>query len=101
MIRRDTFVQATPQTVWQVTPPTGSKKGRPLAAYDADGNSIEWDSWQFEDGTLHVSFGIDQNAGELEFEYQDDEQPVTVSSDGGVVNITVNQYPKGNPDSQQ
>lgn len=105
MIKRDTLVQATTDTVWQVTVPDGAFKGRPLAAYDANGDSIEWDSWQFDAGVLRVNFGIDPVVGELEYEYQGDTQPITdtsvITSDGGVVNITVNQYPKGTPDSQQ
>lgn len=101
MIKRDTLIQGSSATVWQVPIPDGSRKGRPLAAYDSDGNSLEWDSWQFDNGVLFVNFGIDPVTGELEYEYQNDEQTTvtTVEGEGGVINVTINQH-NGPPVSQ-
>lgn len=97
MIKRDTLVQSTPSTLWHIATPDGSYKGRPLAAYDADGNSLEMDSWQYENNVLTVNFGIDPVAGELEYEYQDDTTDSTtttvIDDNGNVVNVTINQYP--------
>lgn len=101
MIKRDTLQQQTAATLWQVSTPDGSRKGRPLAAYDDDGNSLEWDSWQYEDGVISVNFGIDPVSGELEYEYQNDHtEPVTISGDGGTVNITIHQNNAGAAVSQ-
>lgn len=101
MIKRDTLKQQDPVTLWQVSTPAGGRKGRPLAAYGTNGNSLEWDSWQYENGVLSVNFGIDPVSGELEFEYQNDQpEPVTITGDGGTVNITVNQNNAGAPVSQ-
>lgn len=72
--------------------PEGASKGRPLAAYGADGNSKEIDSWEFKEDVLHVNFGIDPVVGELEYEYQiEGDEPVVINGDGGVVNVYVTQ----------
>lgn len=92
MIKRDNHKQEVAKVVWKVMLPEGSHKGRPLAAYGEDGNSLEIDSWAFEDGVLHVNFGIDPMKGELEYEYQiKGDEPVVVSGDSGVVNVYVTQ----------
>lgn len=92
MIKRDTHKQEVAKVVWNIVIPEGASKGRPLAAYGDDGNSKEIDSWSFDDGVLHVNFGIDPVVGELEYEYQiEGDEPVVVSGDGGVVNVYVTQ----------
>lgn len=98
MIKRETYKHETPAILWSVELPEGASKGRPLAAYDEQGNSHDWDSWALEGNTLFVNFGIDPVAGELEYEYQ-----VEGSGDGSViiddganqVHITINQYGGG------
>lgn len=91
MIKRETFKQETPEVVWNVSVPEGAYKARPLAAYGSDGNSKEIDSWSFEDGILHVNFGIDPASGELEYEYliSGTHQPIP-EVDKPLVNITNN-----------
>lgn len=92
MIKRDTHKQEVEKVVWKVMLPEGASKGRPLAAYGSDGNSKEIDSWEFKDGILHVNFGIDPVIGELEYEYQvEDDGPIVVTGDGGIVNVYVTQ----------
>lgn len=97
MIKRGTLKQAVPSSLWEVLDfPQGAKKVRPLAAYDADGDSHDWDSWEFQDGKLRVSFGVDPLAGELEYEYQvEGNDQVVVDSNGNQVSITINQYGGG------
>lgn len=98
MIKRGTYkVPAeSPQALWEVTLPQGASKGRPLAAYDHQGSSHPWDSWEFEDGVLRVSFGVDPLAGELEYEYQlEGSDTVVVDTSGNQVSITINQYGGG------
>ena len=97
MIKRHIHVQSTAAALWAV--PMGSptwKRARPLAAYMTNGDSIEIDSWEFENGVLKVNFGLDPVAGELDFEYQvAGDDPVVIEGNGGVVNITVNQHNGG------
>lgn len=96
MIKRGTYPQTTPVNVWDVPVPEGAKKVRPLAAYGSNGDSLEIDSWSFEQGVLHVNFGIDPVTGELEYEYQlDGNDSVIVDSNGNQVSITINQYGGG------
>lgn len=98
MIKRGTFKlpAESAAVLWIITPPQGAKKVRPLAAYDLSGDSHDWDSWEFEDGVLKVSFGVDAVAGELEYEYQlDGDDSVIVDSNGNQVSITINQYGGG------
>lgn len=97
MIKRGTHVQGVAASIWEVTNlPEGATKGRPLAAYDVNGNSIEIDSWEYSGGTLQVSFGIDPVAGELEYEYQVMGDDVIINGNGGVINVTINQNNNGN-----
>ncbi|WRQ13109.1 hypothetical protein [Vibrio phage vB_VpM-pA2SJ1] len=72
MIDRDILKVTQAKAVWTVVIPESATKGRPLAAYDANGNSIDWDSWDFDQATrtLNVRFGVDPVAGELEYEFQ-------------------------------
>ncbi|MGL4223022.1 MAG: hypothetical protein ACRCSS_20575 [Shewanella sp.] len=89
--------QVADSNSWQVTIPSGGSMGRPEAAYDSDGNSIDWDSWDYINGVLHVNFGIDMNAGKLLYKYFSEGSEcstTSVCSDGGVVNVTVNQFPR-------
>lgn len=96
MIKRGTHPQESPMSVWDVTVPEKATKVRPLAAYGINGNSLEIDSWAFDDGQLHVNFGIDPVAGELEYEYQvEGSDQVVVDSNGNQVSITINQYGGG------
>lgn len=90
MIKRNTFKQPVPIVTWAVQLPQGATKGRPLAAYKADGSSIEIDSWTFnEQGVLQVNFGIDPVSGDLEYEYQMQE-PVVDPTNKPLVNIENN-----------
>lgn len=101
MIKRETHTQEVEKVVWKIMLPEGASKGRPLAAYGADGNSKEIDSWEFKEGILHVNFGIDPVVGELEYEYQtEDEGPIVVNGDGGVVNVYVTQNNATKPEPQ-
>lgn len=72
---------------------------RPLAAYDVDGNSLQWDSWEFLDGNLSVNFGIDTHDGKLRYEYitdvAADGDGTTVMGEGGQIHVTVHQYNGG------
>lgn len=96
MIKRGVHPQADLANVWSVGMPDRSAKGRPLAAYDVNGNSLEIDSWSLEDNVLHVNFGIDPVAGELEYEYQvEGDDQVVVDTSGNSVSITINQYGGG------
>lgn len=98
MIKRGSFVVKPEEakSLWTIPVPQGSMKVRPLAAYDADGSSHDWDSWEFENDILSVSFGVDPVAGELEYEYQlDGNDQVIVDSSGNSVSITINQYGGG------
>lgn len=96
MINRGTFTQIASSAVWVVDFQAEWSKGRPLAAYDADGNSLEIDSWVFEDNKLKVNFGIDPVLGSLEYEYQlEGESNVVVDSVGNQATITINQYGGG------
>lgn len=91
-IKRSTHNQVTPSSTWTVTIQSGGKKARPLAAYTPAGNSLEWDSWVFRNGELIVDFGIDEQFGELDYEFQDEvDDNVKYETDGNIVNITVNQ----------
>ncbi len=82
--------------IWEVSIPEGGIRGRPLGAYDGNGNSLEVDSWSLEEGVLKVNFGIDPVFGVLEYEYQiEGNDPISVSGDGGVMNITINQNNSG------
>lgn len=102
MIKRDNHQQEVAKVVWKINIPEGGKKGRPLAAYGSNGNSLELDSWAFEEGILHVNFGIDPVVGELEYEYQTEgDDPVTVEGDGGSVYVYVTQNNATKPDPQQ
>lgn len=103
MIKRETFVQKEPNSMWDVTVPEEGYKARPLAAYTPNGNSKEIDSWFFENGLLHVSFGIDVAAGELEYEYQVDgkDTVTTLEHDGNQVSIVIHQHSHNPKDSQQ
>lgn len=71
MIKREVFKQETAAASWVVpiTEPNASM-GRALAVYDPAGNTIQWDSWEFKDGVLHVNFGVDPVVGSLYYEYQ-------------------------------
>lgn len=90
MIKRKTYQQATAAPTWSVQLPHGASKGRPLAAYAPDGSSIEIDSWNLDSqGVLKVDFGIDPVSGSLEYEYQEDESPVS-DSNKPLVNIENN-----------
>lgn len=97
MIKRGTFRQEVPKALWEVIDlPQGANKVRPLAAYDANGDSHDWDSWEFQNDILRVSFGVDAIAGELEYEYQvEGDDKVIVDSNGNQVSITINQYGGG------
>ncbi|AHK11862.1 hypothetical protein CHOED_02 [Vibrio phage CHOED] len=96
MIKRGLHPQTTALNVWSVGMPDGSRKGRPLAAYDTNGDSLEIDSWSLENDVLHVNFGIDPVAGELEYEYQvEGNENVVVDTSGNQVSITINQYGGG------
>lgn len=93
IIKRETHKQVDPLILWDITLPEGASKGRPLAAYDENGNSHEWDSWALEANHLFINFGIDPVAGELEYEYQvEGDEPIVIGHDGNNVTITVNQY---------
>lgn len=92
MIKRGTLTVSDPLPLWEVTLPQGASKGRPLAAYYANGDSHDWDSWDYRDGILMVSFGVDPVAGELEYEYQVEGDDIVIGQDGNNVTITVNQY---------
>lgn len=91
MIKRTTYKQVEPEVVWAVTLPEGAVKGRPLAAYGDDGNSKEIDSWALEDNILYVNFGIDPVNGELEYEYQVEDDSIVIEGNGGIINVTINQ----------
>lgn len=93
MIKRGTHNSDVPSSLWEVSIfPVGAIKVRPLAVYDENGNSHTWDSWEFQDGVLRVSFGVDPVMGELEYEYQvEGEDPVVIEGNGGVINVTINQ----------
>lgn len=81
MIKRNVFKQTVPETTWVVSPlESNATMGRALAAYDAAGNSISWDSWEFKEGKLHVNFGIDPVTGSLSYEYQLEDSPVIKES---------------------
>lgn len=92
MIKRTNYKQETAETTWNVQLPEGATKGRPLAAYDAAGNSMEIDNWAFgsDDRILHVNFGIDPVAGELEYEYSINESQPIHEEDKPLVSITNN-----------
>lgn len=89
MIKRETLKVTTPQSNWEVMLPQGAYKARPLAAYDVNGDSHQWDSWSYIDNRLLVSFGVDTVAGELEYEYQID-KTVVEDKDKPLVNIEAN-----------
>lgn len=93
IIKRGTHTQEVAASIWEVTDlPDGAVKGRPLGVYDSNGNSHEIDSWEFQDGILRVSFGIDPVTGELEYEYQvEGDDSVIVEGNGGTINVTINQ----------
>lgn len=89
MIKRDIFTQTTPATSWEVAfMEQDAHMGRALAAYDVNGNSLTWDSWEFKDGKLMVNFGIDPVAGTLSYEYQSSVQQC--DSCGPLVSIAAN-----------
>lgn len=92
MIKRGTHVQINSTPIWVVDNlPEGARKARPLAVYDAAGNSLEIDSWEYQDGVLRVSFGIDPVVGELGYEYQTEGDDIVINGNGGVINVTINQ----------
>lgn len=105
MIIRQVHTQTTPASQWEVIVPEGGSKARPLSAYTPAGNSLQWDEWAFEGDKLIVNFGIDQNFGDLIYEYDDgkpepkpeptepeqDIEDISYKSDGNVVNININQ----------
>lgn len=96
MIKRGLHPQTTAASVWAIDMPEGAMKGRPLAAYDTNGNSLEIDSWALENNVLSINFGIDPVAGELEYEYQvEGSDQVVVDTNGNQVSITINQYGGG------
>lgn len=102
MIKRGSHSQSVAKIVWKIQIPEGASKGRPLAAYGEDGNSLEIDSWSFENGAIHVNFGIDPVVGSLEYEYQiEGDDPVVVSGDGGIVNVYVTQNNAAKSSPQQ
>lgn len=95
MIKRGTYTvdEASPTSTILVLAPTGATKLRPLAFYDIDGNSHEWDSWDLVNGLMKVSFGVDLVSGDLEYEYQvEGDDPIVVDGDGNQVSIVINQY---------
>lgn len=103
IVKQQTHVVDTPSSIWVVDIPDGGTMARPLSAYDMNGNSIHIDSWEFKNGALNVAFGIDQHSGKLRYEWieQGDGDAVTVSGNGGTINVTVHQYNTGAPESQQ
>lgn len=95
MIKRDTHKQEISSVVWVIEIPEGATKGRPLAAYNESGNSIQIDSWSLENQILTVNFGIDPVSGELLYEYQiegEDRQDLVVNGNGGSIHVTINQH---------
>lgn len=99
MIKRGTFTKDVPGSIWEVSElPQGASKVRPLAVYDVNGDSHDWDSWEFQEEVLRISFGVDPVAGELEYEYQvEGDDPIIIDGNGNQVSITINQYGGGSP----
>lgn len=102
IVKQQTHVVDTPSAIWVVDIPEGGSMARPLAAYDMNGNSIDIDSWDFQNGQLHVAFGIDTHTGRLRYEWleQGNGDDVTIKGDGGTINITVHQYNQSDKESQ-
>lgn len=61
--------QAVPSSTWTITIPQTGSKAFPIAAYTPAGNSITFDSWLYRNNTLIIDFGIDDQFGELLYEY--------------------------------
>lgn len=93
MIKRGAFTQEVPSALWEVSMlPEGAMKVRPLAAYDTQGDSHGWDSWEYQNGVLRVSFGVDPVAGALEYEYQvEGQDPIVIDGNGGSISVVINQ----------
>lgn len=95
MIKRDTYFETQPKSVWQVKLKAGQSEGRALAAYDESGDSISWDRTWFDDGILYVDFGVDEHTGKLVYEYRDETQSNVIEGNGGTISFTVNQFNGG------
>lgn len=88
------FVQELPSSMWVFTVPEGHKFPSVIGAYSIDGmTEYNIDSTSTSNGVLTIQFGIDQYTGVLKYSYESDRGSTTIDSgEGGVVNVTVNQY---------
>lgn len=103
MIKRATHNQDVASATWVVQLPKGAKRGRALAIFTDEGNSREWDNWNFTNGTLSVDLGIDSGSGQLEYEYYiegEDTNPDVTYDDGKIVIHISNNNTWGTPNTQ-
>ncbi len=95
MIRRGEFIQTENLALWSVTFKKGQSEGRALAAYDEQGNSLDWERSWYQEGKLYVDFGVDSHIGKLKYEYVTSESQDAINGTGGVINVNINQYNGG------
>ncbi len=95
MRKQSEFLQNENLALWEVKLGKGQTEGRAIAAFDRDGNSLDWERSWFKDGTLYVDFGVDEHTGKLLYDYEANQSQDTISGHGGVINVNINQFNGG------
>lgn len=90
------FEQADSASVWNFDFPAEHKFPHILGFYTADGmTELEADSFNINAGKLTVYFGVESHSGFVKYTYEAESGSTsTVTTDGNVVNITINQNPR-------
>lgn len=89
-----THNQTTPAREWIISIPEGRTNIELIGVYSTDGRSaVQYDSQDFNNGVLTIYFGIDLVTGVVRYEYDiENTDSTSIISEGGIVNINVNQY---------
>ncbi len=93
MRKQTEFIQTEDLTIWEVPFKQGQSEGRAIAAFDQDGNSLDWERAWFENGVLRVDFGIDKHTGKLIYDFTvegEKEQDTSVGNDININGGTIN-----------
>ncbi len=89
-----TFTQATPNDTWEVNNVPAGAVGAVITHIEAtDGQILQPDNQMKAPYGLQLSFGVQQVAGvAYGVYYVDGDETVTVTGDGGTINVHVTQH---------